>query len=59
MSKKESQFSNISSTATIKTGQVILVGMYVNSTSTVQIRFYDNTLAGGTVTNAVHTHSVD
>ena len=58
MSKKESQFSNITATATIKTGQGILVGMYVNSTSTGTIRFYDNTSAAGTVIHTVITPSV-
>lgn len=55
---KESQFKNMTATATVKTGQGILVGMYVNSTTSGTIRFYDNTAASGTVINNVITPGI-
>ena len=55
---KPATYSNVTASALIHTGQGELIGMYVNSTSTGTIRFYDNTTASGTVINNVITPAV-
>lgn len=53
-----SQYANKSASALIKTGQGVLKGMYVNSTSSGTIKFWDNTSAAGTVINNTITPAV-
>ncbi len=43
------KYTNKTASALIKTGAGRLVGMYVNSTSSGTIKFWDNTSAAGTV----------
>lgn len=52
----DTSYKNITSSAAIKAGQGILVGMYVNSTSTGTIRFNDGTT--GTTTAGVKATGV-
>jgi len=54
-------YINFTADTTVRTGSGILVGMYVNSTSSGTIVFYDNTVASGTkifntITPAVGWH---
>lgn len=42
-------YRNLTASALVKTGNGQLVGMYVNSTSTGTIKFWDNTAGSGTV----------
>jgi hypothetical protein len=49
---------NLTASALVKTGQGILVGMYVNSTSSGTIKFWNNTSAAGTVINNTITPAV-
>lgn len=51
-------YSNITATGTVKTGEGVLVGMYVNSTSSGTIKIYDNTAASGTVINNTITPAI-
>lgn len=53
-----STYSNISASAVVRTGTGILVGMYVNSTSSGTIKFWDNTAASGTVINNTITPAI-
>ena len=58
MSVKPSKYSNISASTLIKTGEGVLRGMYVNSTSTGTIKLWDNTSAAGTVINNTITPAI-
>lgn len=55
---EDTNYKNITSSTLIKTGQGILCGMYVNSTSTGTIKFWDNTTATGTVINETITPAI-
>lgn len=52
------KYVNLTASALVKTGQGVLKGMYVNSTTGGTIRFYDNTSAAGTVINNVITPAI-
>lgn len=52
------KYSNRTSSALIKTGAGVLCGMYVNSTSSGTIKFWDNTSAAGTVINNTITPAI-
>lgn len=49
---------NLTASALVKTGPGILVGMYVNSTSSGTIKFWNNTSAAGTVINNTITPAI-
>jgi len=51
-------YTNITASTLIRTGAGILVGMYVNSTSTGTIKFWDNTSAATTVINNTITPAI-
>lgn len=51
-------YNNITATATVKTGEGVLVGMYVNSTNAGTVKLYDNTAASGTVVNNTITPAI-
>ena len=53
-----STYNNITASALIHTGEGILVGMYVNSTTSGTIKFWDNTAASGTVINNTITPAI-
>lgn len=58
-----SKYINITASALIKTGQGVLKGMYVNSTTGGTIKFWDQTTAAvpvlnNTITPAVGYHSL-
>lgn len=50
--------TNMTASAVVRTGTGILVGMYVNSTSTGTIKLWDNTAASGTVLNNTITPAI-
>lgn len=52
------KFVNLTASALVKTGQGVLKGMYVNSTTAGTIRFYNNTAASGAVINSVITPAI-
>lgn len=52
------KYKNISASGLVKTGFGVLKGMYVNSTSSGTIKFWDNTEASGTVINNTITPAV-
>lgn len=52
------KYTNLTASALIKTGQGVLIGMYVNSTSTGTIKFWDNTSAATTVINNTITPAI-
>lgn len=52
------KYRNITTSALIKTGAGQLVGMYVNSTTSGTIRFWDNTSGATTVINNVITPAI-
>lgn len=52
------RYANLTSSALVKTGNGVLVGMYVNSTSAGTIKFWDNTSAAGTVINNTITPAI-
>lgn len=58
MNDKANKYVNITASTLIKTGAGVLVGMYVNSTSTGTIKFWDNTSGAGTVINNTITPAV-
>lgn len=49
---------NLTASALVKTGDGVLAGMYVNSTSSGTIKFWNNTSATGTVINNTITPAV-
>lgn len=51
-------YKNITASALVHTGQGVLVGMYVNSTTSGTIKFWDNTAGSGTVINNTITPTV-
>lgn len=51
-------YTNISASTLVRTGTGILIGMYVNSTSTGTIKFWDNTSAATTVINNTITPAI-
>lgn len=51
-------YKNITASTLIKTGYGKLKGMYVNSTSTGTIKFWDNTSAATTVINNTITPAI-
>lgn len=51
-------YSNITASVLVRTGAGILVGMYVNSTSSGTIKFWDNTSAATTVINNTITPAI-
>lgn len=51
-------YVNLTASALIRTGSGILVGMYVNSTSSGTIKFWDNTSAATTVINNTITPAI-
>ena len=51
-------YKNLTVSALIVTGQGVLVGMYVNSTTGGTIKFWDNTSAAGTVINETITPAI-
>lgn len=51
-------YTNITASTLIRTGTGILVGMYVNSTSSGTIKFWDNTSAATTVINNTITPAI-
>lgn len=53
-----STYTNITASTLIRTGAGILVGMYVNSTSSGTIKFWDNTSAATTVINNTITPAI-
>lgn len=55
---KPSQYANKTASALIKTGKGVLRGMYVNSTSSGTIKFWDNTSAAGTIINNTITPAI-
>lgn len=52
------KYKNLTASALIKTGPGVLRGMYVNSTSSGTIKFWDNTSAADTVINNTITPAV-
>jgi hypothetical protein len=52
------KFKNLTASSLVHTGFGRLVGMYVNSTTSGTIKFYDNTAASGTVINNTITPAV-
>ena len=52
------KYTNLTASALIKTGQGVLIGMYVNSTSAGTIKFWDNTSAATTVINNTITPAI-
>lgn len=58
MNNLSNDFTNLTASALIKTGQGKLVGMYVNSTTGGTIKFWNNTSATGAVINNTITPSV-
>lgn len=57
--KIANNYKNASASATaLVTGQGVLKGMYVNSTSSGTIKFYDSVTQGGTVINNTITPAV-
>jgi len=61
MENQATNYTNLSASAQVKTGQGILVGMYVNSTSTGTIRFGDGlttTTAGDKASGTITTTGV-
>lgn len=58
MNTNLAKYTNLSASALIKTGPGILRGMYVNSTSTGTIKFWDNTSAANTVINNTITPAI-
>lgn len=52
------KYTNLTASALIKTGQGVLRGMYVNSTSAGTIKFWDNTSAATTVINNTITPAI-
>jgi len=55
---KSSKYTNLSASALVKSGEGVLVGMYVNSTTSGTIKLYDNTSAAGTVINNTITPAI-
>lgn len=51
-------FNNVTASAAIKTGEGVVVGMYVNSTNAGTVKLYDNTAASGTVINNTITPAI-
>lgn len=51
-------YKNLTASALVKTGTGRLVGMYVNSTSSGTIKFWDNTSGATTVINNTITPAV-
>lgn len=51
-------YKNLTASALVNTGFGTLVGMYVNSTSSGTIKFWDNTAGSGTVINNTITPAV-
>lgn len=51
-------YKNITASTLVKTGFGVLKGMYVNSTSSGTIKFWDNTSASTTVINNTITPAV-
>lgn len=58
MDKGPNNYSNITASTKIKEGDGVLVGMYVNSTSSGTIKFWDNTAGSGTVINNTITPAI-
>lgn len=58
MNNLTNTYTNKTASALIKTGQGILRGMYVNSTSAGTIKFWDNTAGSGTVINNTITPAI-
>jgi len=54
----QSNYTNLTASALVKTGFGKLKGMYVNSTSSGTIKFWDNTSAATTVINNTITPAV-
>lgn len=52
------KYVNTTASALIKTGQGVLIGMYVNSTSAGTIKLWDNTSAATTVINNTITPAI-
>jgi hypothetical protein len=58
MNDLTNEYTNLTASALIKTGQGKLVGMYVNSTTGGTIKFWNNTTATGAVINNTITPAV-
>jgi hypothetical protein len=56
--KNPAKYSNRTASAQIKSGEGVLCGMYVNSTSTGTIKLWDSLTASGTVINNTITPAV-
>ena len=52
------KYRNLTASALVKTGSGVLCGMYVNSTSSGTIKFWDNTSAATTLINTTITPAV-
>lgn len=52
------KYVNLTASALVKTGTGRLVGMYVNSTTSGTIKFWDNTSAAGGVINNTITPAI-
>lgn len=53
-----STYLNLTASGSVKTGQGVLKGMYVNSTNAGTIKFWDNTAGSGTVINNTITPAI-
>lgn len=54
----QANYTNLTASALVKTGQGRLKGMYVNSTTAGTIKFWDDVTATGTVINNTITPAV-